>query len=377
MNDNKHSNICYVCKLNYETDIREFVDVDGIKVKNSYGLDLFRCNFRSNSYMTIYEGKTGLALGDINDIGIISRPKDIDAYLGRKHFNGLIMHEHLKNVIHENVAQYGLSPRYTEPDVRRSARKKKEADSSVVFSKCMYFKGKKYFERISCNPFLYKRKDETLDDSCTIYTPSNGFMVPLGYRYQMAEIISRLLDGFDVHKSIEDAYNKQMTDDNMWVNLAFAEYLNCVEAAEAHNAPIRVKREKEKEEILTKRNEALQRKEQERIDKYSRILSDAVQAIISKEHVKNTSMESLSGNDSTLLNELMNRYEIRVPIKTKGWVNMALSQIMPFNDGEGYTYMYYRTSKDSTVFINYLNELVNKICEQSEIHLTEAEVKQN
>ena len=65
--------------------------------------------------------------------------------------------------------------------------------------------------------------------------------------------------------------------------------------------------------------------------------------------------------NSTIILFLMKKYGIKIPIKTQGWINKALSKIW-FDDGR-ITYNYYKTSKDSAVFYNYLLELERKILE--------------
>ncbi len=65
---------------------------------------------------------------------------------------------------------------------------------------------------------------------------------------------------------------------------------------------------------------------------------------------------------TSLILYLMKKYNIKVPIKTQGWINRALASIKP--DDGSYTYQYYTSSSDSTVFYKYLNELVDKIKEE-------------
>ena len=56
----------------------------------------------------------------------------------------------------------------------------------------------------------------------------------------------------------------------------------------------------------------------------------------------------------------MKKHNINVPLKTQGWINQALSTIK-YNEEYGWSYIYYSSSADSTVFMKYLKELVNKV----------------
>lgn len=60
----------------------------------------------------------------------------------------------------------------------------------------------------------------------------------------------------------------------------------------------------------------------------------------------------------------MEKYGIKVPLRTQGWINSKLAMII-FNNGE-ISYKFYGKSQrdNSTVFIKYLVELENAINEE-------------
>lgn len=62
---------------------------------------------------------------------------------------------------------------------------------------------------------------------------------------------------------------------------------------------------------------------------------------------------------------LFKLYNIKVPLKTQGWINEALYSLRynDYNDGK-WGYEYYNSSKNSTVFYKYLEQLVKKIEEK-------------
>lgn len=96
------------------------------------------------------------------------------------------------------------------------------------------------------------------------------------------------------------------------------------------------------------------------------IITEAEQAILKGEKVINkgiTIYESeCESNDTSLILHLMKKYDVKVHLRTQGWINETLHSIFTDDDGE-YTYDYYSNSSNSKTFRNYLNELVSKIKE--------------
>lgn len=67
--------------------------------------------------------------------------------------------------------------------------------------------------------------------------------------------------------------------------------------------------------------------------------------------------------DNTIIFYLMKKYNVKVPLKTQGWINKALAKIL-YNE-TGISYTYYKGYKESTVFYKYLKELESKILESA------------
>ena len=65
-------------------------------------------------------------------------------------------------------------------------------------------------------------------------------------------------------------------------------------------------------------------------------------------------------NNTTLILYLFKKYEINIPLKTQGWINQALATIQFKVDGTC-AYSYLRSSRNSTVFMKYLEQLNEKI----------------
>ena len=121
----------------------------------------------------------------------------------------------------------------------------------------------------------------------------------------------------------------------------------------------RLKVEREEEERLQREEYERQEreKEQERQAEISTQLNQAEQNIREKKDLKN---ELIDGRSIVLC--LMDRYGIRVPIKTQGWFNQKLA-FVKWIDGE-ITYSYYRTkgtngSQTAFKYLNMLEDAVN------------------
>jgi len=152
-----------------------------------------------------------------------------------------------------------------------------------------------------------------------------------------------------------------MADPNKWVDLGIADYFGYKEKAEEHNEPIRAALDEERRQEEEDKENERREKEQKAVDTFNNIIKGAENAIYNNQDVQNDTIEDLSGNDSTVIQQLMKKYKIDVPIKTKGWINNALVKVF-YKDGM-YTYSYYTSSANSTVFINYLNDMVMKVKE--------------
>jgi len=127
-------------------------------------------------------------------------------------------------------------------------------------------------------------------------------------------------------------------------------------------------REKEHRERAEKREcEDREYVKQENTKTESKI-NEVEKAIVNKEEIKNTYITVYKSkydyNNSRIILYLMKQYDITVPLKTQGWINNALADIFYDKDYNEWTYTYYTSSANSTVFQKYLNELIKKINEK-------------
>lgn len=115
------------------------------------------------------------------------------------------------------------------------------------------------------------------------------------------------------------------------------------------------KRQVEKEEREKKEREA----EEQRITEIEKAMKDTEYKIFHQEDFKNAEVDGKS-----IINRLMEKYGINIPLRTRGWINSKLAMIV-FNDGKISYKFYGKTQRDnSTVFCNYLMELETAINEE-------------
>ena len=138
---------------------------------------------------------------------------------------------------------------------------------------------------------------------------------------------------------------------------------------------LKEKREQKEREIKLKKEQEKIQEEKEKINKH---IIETENKILQGEKVVNTRIYIKNSNneeiETSLILHLMKENNIEIPLKTQGWINKALYSIFTGEDGI-YTYNYYNTSKNSTVFQKYLTELIEVIKIKNNITLTEEEIK--
>lgn len=122
-------------------------------------------------------------------------------------------------------------------------------------------------------------------------------------------------------------------------------------------------RRKEREEEWKKRTEAMDVVVKSIKEGFEATVKDAEEKILHNEKLVNANIDTPEGNETTIVLYLMKKYGVEVPLKTQGWINKALANIEYKEDREEYTYSYYTSSRNSTVFHAYLLQLVGKIKE--------------
>ncbi len=121
--------------------------------------------------------------------------------------------------------------------------------------------------------------------------------------------------------------------------------------AEAHNAPIREARKREREQHDAEREAKRAEEEAAAKEEYETAIRDAETKILNRQTVYNSKL----GGDKSLILQLFREHSIAVPLKTQGWIKKSLHDIY-FHEGDcEWSYHYY--GKPSTVIHEYLARL--------------------
>lgn len=136
---------------------------------------------------------------------------------------------------------------------------------------------------------------------------------------------------------------------NIALTKHYSEYRECqiAEKEAKRQAEVADRETKEREE------------EEKRIAEIEKTIADAEYKIFHQEDLINIKVAGKS-----VINQLMGKYGIKVPLRTQGWINSKLA-IITF-DGGKISYKFYGKSQrdNSTVFREYLVELENAINEE-------------
>ncbi|MCL2189051.1 MAG: hypothetical protein FWB87_09845 [Defluviitaleaceae bacterium] len=330
----------YICKRKSDGFIFEAIE-KAKGVRNKLGLDLFRYNGR------VYEGRTGLSFANESDIPSLA------AVIEK--FGGM---SKLEEIIAEQLSKIGESPRYIRPDERKQDIFPPDpAKANIVYGKDSYGK-RHYFYRIEYEGYELFTLNKQADFFRQVYVACEGYMLGIGQHHKL-EDIKQWLDGLTngVKSEVERLFNESLANPQRWVDYGFANILGRVDEANAHNAPIRAANEREAQRLNEER--AAKRIAEKQAEKlaYEQAIQRAEEKIVKRENVVNTPMP----NGKHLIMQLFREHDIAVPLKTQGWINSALHSIKYDAKNERWSYQYFKSSKDSTVFSDYLQRLAAAI----------------
>lgn len=169
-------------------------------------------------------------------------------------------------------------------------------------------------------------------------------------------------------------YLEESLGSDRWVTVAelklmeLAGRTKMVEDIKKHRIHVKEIREQEERE----RTALKEKKNQDFVEQENKIAEDIIakaeQAILKNEKIVNEDIEIFKNRyeskTMSLILHLMKKYDVKVPLRTQGWINKALNSIYYSKDSEEYGYCYYSSSSNSTVFSEYLKELISKIKEE-------------
>jgi len=332
----KHSNVYYI--YSRESGFEAIEKAKGCK--NSYGLDLFR--YKGN----VYEGRTGVQFtteSELPNLGI-----KIKSIGGVEKFNSLV---------EDMLKKTGESPRYTRPDERKQDIFPPDpAKENIVFSKDAYGK-KHYFLRFEYEGFELFTLNKDTEYFRQVFVECEGYMLGIDQHHRLEEI-KKWLEGLEngVKGYVEKCFNKSLANTHIWADIGFANILGRVDEANAHNAPIREAREREYQRQNEEREAKRIAEEQAAKAEYEQAIKAAEDKILNNQTVNNTDIQGKS-----LIMQLLREHKISVPLKTQGWIINALHSIEFDKQRNEWGYRYFKSSRNSTVFFNYLPLLVSAV----------------
>ena len=251
---------------------------------------------------------------------------------------------------------------------KQKSKEKKEQNKNNILGKCVHSDGIQrkrmtFLKEVDGYRFYaIRNKTQNYDNA---YVQINEYVYPICSISRIDDAVQEIKNkNIDLLKWIEDDFNNRMSNKMQSVSIGIAEMLGRKEEAIEHNKILYEIRKAEKEQREKERQE-----ENAKFVKNNKVvinqIEKAEQAIINKQKVDNINItiynSKYDSNTTSLILYLMKKYNIKVPIKTQGWINNALANIKPDEYSNGYTYEYYTSSANSTVFRKYLNELVDKV----------------
>jgi hypothetical protein len=260
-------------------------------------------------------------------------------------------------------------------DSIESARKKcitfaKDGNTVVRPYKTLYCVEKITHDKTHANLYIevVKSKEPWEENSFYLWDDLDAVCISLGWisHYNSLEEFVNLIDKYE-YKGVAGFYKRLevLEQNNDYINkadIAVCSLLGNIDLAKHYfdyrENQIAVNAARRKAEMEERRQKEI-KEEEKRLAQIEKTIADAEYRIYKQEDVENIEVEGKS-----IVNALMKKYEIKVPLRTQGWINSKLARIV-FKEW-GISYMYYgKSQKDnSKVFRKYLIELENAINEK-------------
>ena len=175
--------------------------------------------------------------------------------------------------------KYGLSPRYTQPEVA-----KKDLflpDDRKKLAHALYHKERCWFYRVySENGIELYAMDKDKASRPTMFAPCNGWMIGIGPLCELEKVIGFLTQpDFNLYDHLVRQYETALNNPDKWADAGIAEFLGRREEADAHNRPIKERREAERTERIEKLEAEQQAREEQARQEYETAIEEAETAI--------------------------------------------------------------------------------------------------
>lgn len=333
----KHSNVYY----KYDSHKENFTPLEkATRYKNNHGLDLFKHNG------FVYEGRTGVRL--ISESMFTAFDSKLESIGGVEEFN---------KRIEKQLEITGESPRYSRPnELKKEVFPPNPKNETLKLTKDTQGH-KHYYNRFEYMGYEFFTRSTDKGDYRQVYVQCEEYMLGIGSHHNLAFIVERL-DGFEngVKGEVERQFSESMADPNKWADIGFANILGRLDEANAHNILILEARELERERRDAEHIAKCEADMQAEREEYSQAIRSAEEKILKKQTVLNSDIQ-----DKSLVMQLFREHDISVPLKTQGWIIKSLHSLEYDVKRDEWSYRYYKSSKNSTVFFDYLNRLVSAV----------------
>jgi antirestriction protein ArdC len=153
-------------------------------------------------------------------------------------------------------------------------------------------------------------------------------------------------------------FERDMENPEMWVKYQHAAVMNRLDDCDAHNAPIRIRRDEEYSRRKLEGEQARQEEQRQKLQKYDARVDEIAKAIEQGKSISVAYSEyEFDGKNPVL--DLFKLYDVALPLRTQGWVNTGLAEI---SEGS-YRYFSSKHKGDSTTFNQYFAQLREAIKE--------------
>ena len=216
--------------------------------------------------------------------------------------------------------------------------------------------------------------------NCRLYAFYNAVGFDIGYidsEVEMNDLMTRINNSCFKNPDafIADIHNR--IDNGLWINLLEIEYIKTVHpelvtdienARQSWRDRLEAKRNAEHNERVLKKMEEMKNTNARSYE----VIDNAISIIKNGGIVENVEITIYSDIDNcktySVISYLFDKYNITMPIRTKGFVINRLASITVSADGNGVTYSYYRknNSKGSNTLYGFIYKLISAIREEKE-----------
>lgn len=365
-----HSNVYYLRQKGF-TQNKVYDPVKNAKsFKNDLGLDLF--TYKNQNRETILaEGMSGLIVMTLDMNSDISPLEQFKIKIDKSFSGGI---DGIITLIEKTLCENGLSDRYTKPEITKQVLFPPiPKDDNKAYLKTLEndgIKGHQFVKKGEYKGYVYYQRKGKETNSDAAYIALGEYAV---YVDSLSWIEDRLQNIVDDNINVSDQIISQVKhaiQDGKSCSIGFAMYAESMgeDGVLEQVTTINQKNRDMWEEKYKKEAEERKIKEQQEIAEYKAeaesILNKIESAIRNNQEVEDEYIRIYKGDNkydytkTSAILHLFRKYDINVPLKTQGWIKTALAKIYYNSEIEEYSYKYYTKSANSTVFSDYLKQLI-------------------